>query len=154
MSAWDASWSEVHRDLAKRIDRILFGEGYEKVVHGRYSSKRATSRFVRCFMDAYHFSGDGDNSGGNGDIHVLILTCLLIIVYGRNPLIDEDVQMFAEGDDSHYTCLGIEDPEKMWIMPQFDTQSTKTSKLYQVLSELLVCCWFSFTFPTGATYPS
>ena len=32
------------------------------------------------------------------------------------------------------------------------TQSTKSSKLYQVLSEL--CCWFSFTFPTGATYPS
>lgn len=63
-------------------------------------------------MAAFHQSGDGDSSGGNGELNILALSLILLVVFARTLIQDADIQAFVEGDDSHYTCYGIEDTVK------------------------------------------
>ena len=80
VSAWDSSWSDIHRQLVAAVDDVLFGPSYQHIAARHRGGRPATSNFVKSLMMAFHQSGVGDNSGGNGELHILILSVVLLVV--------------------------------------------------------------------------
>ena len=54
------------------MDHAFFGEGYAEVAKDTHKKKILKNQFSRLAVDGLHFSGDSDNTGSNGDLHLLL----------------------------------------------------------------------------------
>ena len=70
-----------------------------------------TSRTARFLFHALHASGDSDNSGTNGDLHVAILLAALWAVL-RVRAHEPTLWLKAEGDDSQVAHRRLETVEQ------------------------------------------
>ena len=100
ISGWEMCWGAEIRTISAWLDRTIMRQEYARISSDVFLERAALSRQVRFVFEYLHASGESDNSGSNGNLHMAILAAAFWVVLGGNIVTDPKAKIKVEGDDS------------------------------------------------------
>ena len=100
ISGWEMCWGAEIRTISAWLDRTIMRQEYARISSDVFLERAALSRQVRFVFEYLHESGESDNSGSNGNLHMAILAAAFWVVLGGNIVTDPKAKIKVEGDDS------------------------------------------------------